>query len=181
MSRSPFFYIESFNYKTNSWEKVDIYTKNPAGEFVPLEVWTANGQHDLFTVLGCEGTYELPEFTDIHEGLPVNASQEMYKIFDSHCANTEKDGFNFVPEVKFFNLADAKLYLNKYPLVRDFDRMEEYWYKHEDMAFEEVPTMEMANPLQVLIDRVETILEIWDEWWNVYNSYSDIRIIYWVN
>ena len=181
MSASPFFFIESYNYKTGNWEKVDVYTKNPAGEFVPVDVWTANGAHALFTILECEDSYIMPEFDGVHEGFPINASQEMYAILDKHCATVEKDGFNYVPEVKHFNLADAKLYLQKYPVVEDSDEMEIYWSRHEDMAFEDVPEMKMSNPLTMLVDRVEMILDIWDEWWKIGSSYSDIRIIYWVS
>lgn len=179
MSVSPFFYIEAFNSKTGGWEKVDVYTKNPAGEFVPVSLWTANGNHDLFTVVKGEDSYELPEFRAVHYGFPINASPEMYSIFDKHCCTKEKDGYDYVPEVRYFNVADAKLYLKEYPIVQDSDRMEEYWYKHEDMPFEEVPLMEMPNPLDALMNRIETILEIWDEWWQIGMSWSDIRIIYW--
>ena len=181
MSISPFFYIEVFNYKTGNWEKVDVYTKNSKGKFVPISVWTANGTHDLFTVLKGEDSYELPEFTGIHYGFPINASQEMYAMFDAHCCTVEEDGFEYVPDVKFFNLADAKLYLQKYPMVEDADKMEEYWCQHEDIPYEEVPIAEKGNPLQMLIDRIEMILEIWDEWWRELLSYSDIRIIYWLS
>ena len=180
MSISPFFYIEAFNYKTSNWEKVDVYTKNSKDEFIPISVWTANGTHDLFTVVKGENSYELPEFTDVHHGFPINASQEMYAMFDSHCCTIEKDGFEYVPDVKFFNLADAKLYLHQYPVVKDLDKMDAYWCQH-DIPSEEVPIIEMENPLQMLIDRVEAILEIWDEWWKEFLSYSDIRIIYWLS
>lgn len=181
MSISPFFYIEAFNYKTSNWEKVDVYTKNSAGNFIPVDVWTANGTHDLFTIVKGEDSYDLPEFKYIHNGFPINASQEMYAIFDKHCCNREIDGYNYVPDVKFFYLADAKLYLNDYPVVVDTEAMEEYWCKHEGIPYEEVPVTKMANPLQMLVDRVETILEIWDEWWQTFLSLSDIRIIYWLS
>ena len=181
MSASPFFFIEVFNYKSGNWEKVDLYTVRKIGEYTPIDVWPWNGTHALFTVVGCENSYELPEFKAIHEGLPINASPEMYAIFDKHCATIEKDGFDYVPEVKHFNLADAKLYLKDYLNVQDSDAMEEYWYRNEELPFEDVPKMEMTNPLYGLIDRVETILDLWDDFWLFYHSYSDVRIIYWVS
>lgn len=181
MSASPFFYIELFNYKSGNWEKIDLYKVNSKGNYIPIGLWPWNGTHALFTVVGCEHSYELPEFKAIHEGLPVNASPEMYSIFDSHCATVEKDGFDYVPEVKHFNLADAKLYLKDHLNVQDFDAMEEYWYKNEDVPFEDVPKIEMTNPLYGLVDRVETILDLWDDFWLFDHSYSDVRIIYWVS
>lgn len=181
MSASPFFFIEVFNYKSGNWEKIDLYKVNSKGNYIPIDLWPWNGSHALFTVVGCENSYELPEFKAIHEGLPVNASPEMYSIFDKHCANVEKDGFDYVPEVKHFNLADAKLYLKDHLNVQDFDAMEEYWYKNEDVPFEDVPKIEMTNPLYGLVDRVETILDLWDDFWFFDHSYSDVRIIYWVS
>ena len=39
----------------------------------------------------------------------------------------------------------------------------------------------MTNPLYGLIDRVENILDLWDDFWLLDHSYSDVRIIYWVS
>ena len=181
MSYSPYFFIEAYNYANGNWEKVDVYTKNAADEFVPVDVWTANGAHALFTILKEEDSYDLPEFEDVHCGLPINASEEMHNIFYSHCCDRETDGFDYIPKVKFFNMADAKLYLQKYLTVEDFDEKEVYWCKHDDMRYEDIPDMYMPNPLSMLIDRVEMILDIRDEWWRIGSSYSDIRIIYWLN
>ena len=181
MSASPYFYIEFFNSKSGNWEKVDIYFKNPAGEYVAIDLWPWNGSHALFTILDCEDSYIMPEFTGIHYGLPINASQEMYAEFDSHCANVENDGFNFVPEVKYFNVADAKLYLMQHPVVDDADEMEMWWAQHETVAWEDVPKAEMANPLSALIKKVEAVLDFWDAFWYINSSWSDVRVIYWVN
>ena len=181
MSASPYFFIEMYNYDSDNWEKIDLYTIDSKGNYRPIDLWPWNGTHALFTVVGCEDSYDLPEFTAVHYGFPINASQEMYAIFDKHCATEEKDGFDYIPEVKHFNLADAKLYLTKYPIVQDSDTMEEYWYKHEDTVFEEVPEVQMANPLTGLIDRIESVLDLWDDFWKFNHSWSDVRVIYWIN
>ena len=181
MSASPFFFIEVFNYQSGNWEKIDLYRADSKGNYIPIDLWPWNGTHALFTIVGCENSYEMPEFNAVHHGFPINASQEMYVLFDKHCATVEKDGFDYVPEAKYFNLADAKLYLKDYPTVQDSDMMEEYWCRNEDMPFEEVPEMKMVNPLHGLINRVETLLDLWDDFWLFDHSYSDVRIIYWVN
>ena len=64
---------------------------------------------------------------------------------------------------------------------KQLDEKEKYWCLHDDVEYEDVPEMKMSNPLAMLVDRVEMILDIWDEWWKIGNSYSDIRIIYWVS
>lgn len=181
MSASPFFYIEMYNNKTGNWEKIDLYTIRKIGEYTPIDLWPWNGTHALFTVVGCEESYEMPEFNAVHNGFPINASQEMYALLDKHCATVEEDGFDYVPEVKYFNMADAKLYLKDYPIVQDSDAMEEYWCKHEDITFGDVPEMEMPNPLQGLVERVENVLDLWDDMWYINHSWSDVRIIYWVS
>jgi len=181
MSASPYFYIEAYNSQTGNWEKVDIYFKNPADQYVAVDLWPWNGSHALFTIVGCEDSYDMPEFDAVHNGLPINASQEMYAEFDSHCATMEKDGFNYVPEVKYFNVADAKLYLMKYPTVPDSDEMETWWAQHDNVIWEEVPKQEMQNPLKALIDRVESILDFWEPFWYINSSWSDIRVIFWVS
>ena len=177
MSASPYFYIEAYNAKTGNWEKVDIYSKNSAGEYVPVDLWPWNGSHDLFSIVGYEDSYDMPEFNAVHSGLPVNASQEMYAIVQDHY----DEEINYMPQIKYFNVADAKLYLMKYPTVQDSDEMETWWAQHDNTIWEEVPKMEKQNPLKALIDRVESILEFWDEFWWINGSWSDIRIIYWVS
>lgn len=181
MSASPFFFIELFNYKSGNWEKIDLYKMDSKGNYIPINLWSWNGTHELFTIVGCEDSYEVPQFDAVHCGLPVNASQEMHEKFYSHCANFEEDGFHYVPAVKYFNVADAKLYLMKYPTIKDSDGMEMWWAQHEGVAWEDVPKAEIENPLKTLIDRVENILDLWDDSWLFDHSYSDVRVIYWVN
>ena len=177
MSASPYFFIEVFNHISGKWEKVDLYI-NKKGEYQPIDVWPWNGAHALFTVVGCEDSYVIPDFMAIHEGLPVDASQEMHEIYMKQHLEFGVE-FDY-PEVKYFNVADAKLYLAEYPFVEDSDTMDEYWTKH-DVPFEEVPKMQAANPLIDLIDRVGNILSLWDEFWMYGHPWSDVRIIYWVN
>lgn len=180
MSRTPFFYIEVYNDKSGCWEKVNLYTKK-RDEFIPIDVWPWNGAHALFSVLDCEDSYDIPDFDAIHYGFPVNASQAMYAKVDEHCRKQEIDGYDYIPEVRYFNLADAKLYLIVHSEVLDSDEMEAYWAMNEDMAWENIPQIKMSNPLKHLVDRVESILDLWDDMWDINRSWSDVRVIYWLN
>ena len=177
MSMSPFFYIEIYNRKLGRWEKFDVYTKDEKDEFVPVDLWWWNGTHELFSVLGFEESYEFPEFTALHEDLPMDVSNEMQKEFEKFCE--DNDEFTYVPKVHWFNLADALLYLRDNKTVVDFDAMETEWVS-SGLEWEDVPKQYMDNPLQSLIDRVNCFLEFAEDWryWEL--SPSEVRIIGWV-
>ena len=179
MSVSPWFYIEVTNVATGEWEKLDIYTKNRKGEFVPVSLWDWNGTHDLFSVLGLEESYDFPEFSAVHNGFPVNASKEVKDLYEAS-AFTWGEGEKSYPTAIYFNMADAKLYLSENPKVLDADAMEEYWIKNEDLPYEEVPEKWRDNPLKLLTDRVKIFLEILDDFWMFDNSWSDVRVICWL-
>ena len=180
MSRYPHFYIEVFNHKLGNWEKVDIFRLNDKMEYVPISVWSWNGTHDLFSILGFEESYDMPEFEAMHAGFPVNASPEMYSIFDSYCRSKDKgDDYDYVPTVQWFNLADAYLYLKEHPEVKDVEEMEVYWTEHE-VDYEDVPPIYMDNPLYGLVSRVVSILEMWNDAWRWTHPYSDVRVICWM-
>lgn len=177
MSMSPFFYIEIYNRKLGQWEKFDVYTRNDKDELAPVDLWWWNGTHELFSVLEFEESYDFPEFTALHEGLPMDVSNEMQKKFEDHCSDDED--WSFVPEVHWFNLADALLYLRDNKTVEDADAMEKEWIAR-DVVWKDVPKQYMENPLQSLIDRVKCFLELADDlrYWEL--SPSEVRIIGWV-
>ena len=177
MSMSPFFYIELYNRELGKWEKFDVYTKNKKDELVPVDLWWWNGTHQLFSVLEFEESYELPVFTSLHKGLPMDVSNEMQKEFEKFC--DDDDEFMYVPEVHWFNLADALLYLKDNKTVEDFDAIEKEWIS-SGLEWENVPKQYMNNPLQLLIDRVNCFLELADDlrYWEL--SPSEVRIIGWI-
>ena len=117
MSWSPFYYVEVFNHKENKWEKVEVFTKRD-GEFKEVDLWWANGTHELFSILGFEESYDVPEFDAMHGGLPGNVSEGIKKEYD-HFNSYRKNHPITNDEVKFFNLADALLYLKDNPKVED--------------------------------------------------------------
>lgn len=177
MSASPFFYIEVYNHKLGNWEKFDIYHLTEKGEFKPCNLWPYNGTHELFSILEIEHSSDMPEFGAVHDGLPIDASPEMYSIFNKH-SWTEGDTI-YTPAVKWFNLADAKLYLNDYPKVIDEEAMEHWWAEAGDVPYNEVPKQTMPNPLKSLVERVETFLDAGDGFWRWDHSTSDVRVICW--
>lgn len=177
MGAYPYFYIEIFNHELNEWEKYDVLTKNKNGEYVPADLWPWNGSHELFSVVGLEDSYDFPEFTAIHEGFPVNASDEMYKEYGKF--KEEFGGHFWMPTVKWFNLADAMLYLEKHPKVKDFEAMEQTWVTAGDMEWSDVPVELMDNPLKPLVGRVLALLEAADEFRYWEWKFSDVRIIAW--
>ena len=79
MSMSSFFYIEIYNRKLGQWEKFDVYTRNWKDEIAPVDLWWWNGSHELFSILEFEESYDFPEFTALHKGLPMDVSNEMQK------------------------------------------------------------------------------------------------------
>ena len=173
MSMSPFFYIELYNREFGRWEKFDVYTKNKKNELAPVDLWWWNGTHELFSVLEFEESYDFPVFTALHEGLPMDVSNEMQKKFEEFCDDEN------VPEVHWFNLADALLYLRDNKTVEDIDAMEEEW-RDRNLIWEDVPKQYMENPLQSLINRVNCFLELADDlrYWEL--SSSEVRIIGWI-
>ena len=177
MGAYPYFYIEIFNHNSNEWEKYDVLTKNKKNEYEPVELWPWNGSHELFSVVGLEDSYDFPEFTAIHEGFPVNASDEMYKEY----GRFEEENFmgSYMPSVKWFNLADAMLYLEKNPIVEDFNEMEAIWAAAGNIEWEDVPVKTMDNPLKHLVDRALAFLEAANEFRYWEWKPSDVRIIAW--
>lgn len=178
MSMTPYFYIEIYNRKLGQWEKFDIYGLNYKDEIVPIDLWWWNGSHELFSVLEFEESYDFPTFFHIHHGLPMDVSNEMQKKFESHCVDDED--WTYVPDVHWFNLADALLYLRDNDTVEDSDAMADEWME-TGVEWERVSKQYMKNPLQSLIDRVNCFLECADDLRYFEISPSEVRIIGWVN
>jgi len=107
----------------------------------------------------------------------MDVSNEMQKKFEDHCS----DELDYVPEVHWFNLADALLYLRDNKSVKDYNAMEEEWAEAGAMEWRDIPEYYMENPLQSLINRVNCFLELADDlrYWEL--SPSEVRIIGWVH
>ena len=180
MSACPFFYIEVFNYDKVEWEKFDVYAKDRHGKIEAVDLWPWNGSHDLFSVLGCEDSYDIPTFYEIHRGMPPNVSNDLMEEFKPCCCSKEEDGYNYEPRVSWFNLADALLYLERNGKVVDQDEMDYYFEEHSDTDYNEIPKVYKSNPLKELTDRVSSFISIGCNDWGYNTSYSDVRVIYWL-
>jgi len=168
MSISPFFFIEYFDHKTGAWEKLDIFVRDKFGKFTAVEVWPWNGTHELFAILKNESD---PYFEAVHSGLPINCSDEVQREFEACCFEVNEFS-SYVPEVRWFNLADAELYIMKNPKVLD--------YNETDDIGDEALKVYMENPVKSLINRVIQFTDVHDEFWRCFMSESDFRVIFWL-
>lgn len=172
MSASPFFYLEKYNTDTGRWDKIDIYRKNHIGEFDAVNLWDWNGTHELFNILGLENAGAEYEFEYAHVGIPKNSSDEIAKIYSSHCFE------NFKPQAIWFTYADLMLFFKDHPRMIDYEAMEQNWNGEEE--WEDVEKIFMDNPVKGLLDRVTMFMDIYDDFWTVDTIPSDIRIVAWL-
>ena len=163
MSASPFFYLERYNHKSGKWEQVNLYYKNAKGEFEPIDIWPWNGAHGLFSVIECEHSEDVPEFTALRRGLPIDVSPEMKAIYEEQCWE------NYSPDARYFNLADASLYSIHHPKVKDYS----VEWENDQPVFK-------ANPIIPLIQRVVDMINLYN-YWDWTRADSDYRIICWVS
>lgn len=174
MGAYPYFFVEKYNYNKNKWENVVLYTKDDQGEFRTVELWPWNGTHDLFGALGFEHGYEF-ETDYAHYGLPNNCSEEVKNLYDGMYKDTEWEK----PKVKWFNLADMKLSLNKCPKVIDDEAMEDTW-RQSDVEYEDLKKIYMDNPLKEFIDTVTSYVNMATDFIDEYTP-SDVRVIGWMS
>ena len=174
MSRSPYMYIEAYNKYKDSWEKVKVVTYanilSSTTEPHEIDVWSWNGTHDVFEILTSGGIY--PNFKGIHKGLPINVSKEVKERWEGLWE--DEDFFRPSEDTPFyFNLADAKLYVAEYPELQD------YYYDGYDEDGNLIEKL-APNPLLGVVNRVESILSVWEEDWDWFLAPSDIRVVGWI-
>ena len=177
MSRSPYFYVERFNEKTNQYELEHPFVWNyKRTERIPADLFPYNGCHDLFSIVEKNGIgNDFPEMNGIHHGLPDDACPEIKTFYDNCCYEYEVGKIEsrmFLPTARWFTYADMYIYWLKNPEVLDYEAMDS-----EDYINKKITT---SNPIKLLKDRVDAFLEVTDGWdWE--NDYSLIRIVYWIN
>ena len=176
MSAYPYFFIEKYDYHKDKWENMVLYTKDDQGEFKTVEFWPWNGTHEVFSVLGFEEGAEF-DFDNIHYDLPVNCSEEIKELYNGFCSDDE---FDYKPAVKWFNLADAKLFVCSHPKFIDYEAMDKIWQHNPDLAYEEVEKVYMDNPIKEFVDRVMTYVNMASDFIDDYAP-SDIRVIGWMS
>ena len=174
MGAYPYFFVEKYNYDKGKWENVVLYTKDDQGEFRTVELWPWNGTHDLFGALGFEPGSEF-EMDYAHYGLPGNCSEEVKSLYEGMYKDTQWEA----PQVKWFNLADMKLSLNKSPKIIDSNAMEETWEQSE-VAYEDLEKIYIDNPLKDFIDTVTSYVSMATDFIDEYTP-SDVRVIGWMS
>lgn len=168
MSRSPFFFVERFNWKTKKYELQHPRVRYRKAEWTVADLFPYNGCHDLFSIVE-ENSAEYPEMKGIHHGLPIDVSEEIKKKFDECCYDIN-ESLVHSPNVRWFTYADMYIYCLEHPEVVDYEAMDKNPSKR----------IMMPTPLKALMDRVNAFLEVMDEWDLWRDDYATIRIVYWI-
>ena len=180
MSRSPFFFVEQFDYNTGKYEIQHPivwnynHTKQELADLFPY-----NGCHDLFSIVENNARGNFPAMRGIHCGLPKDVSTEIKKAYDSCCYETDyKEEKNFYsPKAYWFSYADMYIYCLEHPEAIDYEAMDEICYDAKENDSPE--KIMMPTPLKGLKDRVDAFLEVMNPFdWR--DEYSQIRIVYWI-
>lgn len=179
MSRSPFFFVEKFDYNTNKYELQHpiIWNHNHTKQ-VAADLFPYNGDHDLFSIVE-DKEDNFPHLRGIHYGLPRDVSSDIKEAYDECCYNIDCDKkIRHEPNAHWFTYADMYIYCIENPTAIDYEAMDrEYLYNNEESK--EVEKIYMETPLKRLKERVDAFLEVMDEWgWE--EDYSQIRIVYWI-
>ena len=174
MSRSPFFFVEMFNTKTNKYELCHPYVWNmDFTKLVPAELVPYNGWHDLFSIVEQTDTVCFPRMKGIHHTLPSDTCDYIKELYDKQTQNDIEDfGITHVSP-HWFTYADMLIYLLEHPEVKNYEAMD-YTEREMDVVF-------MPNPVQSLKNRVDAFLDIvMDGWYDWQEWYTSIRIVYWI-
>lgn len=170
MSRSPFFFVEKYNWKTKKYDFqhpiIKDYLNNYKSRYADL--YPYNGMHDVFSIVEGHDTY-FPHMRGIHNGLPENVCDEIKKEYEKSSYDFGDNETIVTPNVHWFLYSDMYIYCLEHPEVEDFD---EEWEKNKPIPMKD-------NPIKSLMDRVDAFLEVMNEFgWQ--DEMSDIRIVYWI-
>lgn len=178
MSLSPFFYVEKWNASKECYEKVSVYRK--AGQFAnekekacgfeEVDFWPWNGTHDIFSLLGTtsrENCYD--RVAGVHRGVPPMVSKEIKaeieRIFEEDDPHNPPDA-----NVRWITLADLYVAVAKNPKVVDYNAD---WEDGEEKPL-------IDNPLNIVIKRIESYIDYADDFYDIEENRSLIRLVYWV-
>ena len=183
MSRTPYFYVEKYNIETNSWEKQVLYTMNKnKGNMIEVDFWPWNATYDVFNIVTHKDR-DFPEFTGVRHRFPPNASKEITNSYQNcwySWDDTEGNEHISKPDAFYFTLADLLLYIKEYPIVKDYETMEDVWTANSDMKWEDVPEQTMPNPMSGVATRLLNYMEFIDDFWNAFGHKSELRIVGWI-
>ncbi len=174
MSRSPFFFVEKYNERTKKYELMHPFVWNyDHSEKVPANLFPYNGCHDLFSIVE-KNTNSFPVMNGIHHNIPTDSCEEIQKMF-KECFEGEEEE-NIISTVKWFTYADMYIYCLLNPKVVDYEAMSKYFWENDEKEPKE--KIFMQTPMMTLKHRIDTFLEIVDEYYE--DDYSLIRIVYWI-
>ena len=98
-------------------------------------------------------------------------SEDLKKVIDKYL----KDIAPFNPKIYYITLADLYVEYYKNPMVADYD----VDWEGDIINSKNAPKKE--NPVKKVIDRIESIVDLADQGWNLENERSDIRLVYWLS
>lgn len=179
MSLSPYFFVEKWNAEKNCYEEINLYKKlskhqwameeDKARGFEEVDFWPWNGTHEIFAKLGTVSKdLSYDPIAGVHSGVPPMVSETVKKKIDEFFDESEpREKEN---TVRWVTLAD--LYIEKLtsPKVVDY---EAEWEDPDNKVYKD-------NPIQDVIDRINTWVSLGNDDWGVDDDKSLIRIVYWV-
>lgn len=134
-----------------TWKQVKLYKKEK-GKFKLVDVYPFR-HYELFDILN-------ENEDDNYSAMPILKEEIPFAL------KKEIENFEYGYGFREINLADLKLYLQKTPLVRNWD------YEDDDSrAWKD-------NPVKYFIERIEQYLDFASDYWD-FSPSSDIKIIYW--
>lgn len=169
MSRTPCFFVEKYNVKEKKYELQHPYVWDwNHTKLVEADLFPYNGCHDMFSIVEDEANGIYPEMKGITYGIPDDACPEIKAEYEKY------NDYNTKPTVRWFTYADLYIYLLEHPKVKNYDRWD------CDGNEDESEPEETDSPLFTLKKRVDTFLEVTNDF-GIYDSYSLIRIVYWIS
>lgn len=158
MSRSPFFYLEKYNFETDTYELVEPYVRDSKDNShgTPADLFPYNGTHELFEII------ERAQMNGIHRRLPPKVSEvismELFEgIEDDETTPNERldEEDRREKSVRWFTYADMEIFVLKHPRYS-------------------------KNPMFALKKRVDAFLEVCYPWGEWEDEKSFIRIVCWI-
>lgn len=158
MSRSPFFYLEKYNFETDTYELIEPYVRDSKDDShgTSADLFPYNGTHELFEII------EHAQMSGIHRRLPPKVSEaismELFEgIEDGGTTPNERldEEDRRERDVRWFTYADMEIFVLKHP-------------QHS------------KNPMFALKKRVDAFLEVCYPWGEWEDEKSFIRIVCWI-
>lgn len=148
-------HVKILERDNNTWKQVILYHKEKE-KFKVIDVYPFRN-YELFDILNGKEDDNYIAYPIKEDSLPIALKKEIegYKNIIGYY------GF------KEINFADLKLYLYRFPKVRDYD--------YEENS----PNAWKDNPVKYFIEKIEQYINFASPYGDFVSPPSDIRIIYW--